>query len=95
MIIFSIASLQSEGKYHHYIASIITRFAVHKNVPQGRGYHYIPFLSYLLFRALIALSAWGDRAEHGFHFQFSISEEARPAGMRFAYRRGMPLQKKK
>ena len=56
-----------------------------KNVPRGRGYHCFPFLSYLLFRVLTALSVWGDRAEQGFLFQFSISEEARPAGMRTSY----------
>ena len=37
------------------------------------------------FRVLTALSICGDRAEQGFHFQFSISEEARPAGMRTGY----------
>ena len=43
-----------------------------KKVPRGRGYHSFPFLPYLLFRVLTALSVWGDRAEQGFHFQFSI-----------------------
>ena len=37
------------------------------------------FLHYSLFRALAVLSGWRDRAEQKFYFQFSISEEARPA----------------
>ena len=49
---------------------------------------------YLLFRVLTALSVWGDRAKQGFHFQFSISEEARPAGMRTGYG-SAPLTKPK
>ena len=66
------------------IGLTVESFAI-KNVPRGRGYHSFPFLPYLLFRVLTALSVWGDRAEQGFHFQFSISEEARPAGMRTGY----------
>ena len=31
------------------------------------------------------ISVWDDRAEQGFRFQFSFSEEARLAGMRTGY----------
>ena len=59
-----------------------------KNIPRRRGgviTVQVPFSPIFALPRAHCCLGMGDRAEQGFHFQFSIFEETRPAGMRTGY----------